>query len=151
MADYGELGTFSTEYPWSDVSSLDLGYSDNVLSVQYSDSTFGILGSRPAVIPDHPDSIQTYFSFGFLLISARKLKNFIVQSKISLLTSNMDNLNDRVNFDLKNIATIEDIIIPKSKTLIYCHGWKANSGWFSQLFSSDWTGPWTNLMITKIS
>ena len=72
MADYGELGTFSTEYPWSDVSPIDLGYSDNVLSVKYSDSTFGILGSRPAVIPDHPDSIQTYFSFGFSLISVNK-------------------------------------------------------------------------------
>ena len=49
MADYGELGTFSTEYPWSDV-----------------------MGTRPAIIPDHPDSIQTYFSFGFSLISVNK-------------------------------------------------------------------------------
>ena len=50
----------------------------------------------------------------------------------SLLTSNMDNLNDRVNFDLKNLDRIEDVIIPNSKTLIYCHGWAANSGWCSK-------------------
>ena len=85
MADYGELGTFSTEYPWSDVSPLDLGYSDNVLSVQYSDSTFGILGSRPAVIPDHPDSIQTYFSLGFSLISAKQIQRYSKWFKVSLV------------------------------------------------------------------
>ena len=48
MVDFGELGNFSTEYPWSDVNP-------------FSDGAFGILGPRPAVLPDHPDSIQTYF------------------------------------------------------------------------------------------
>ena len=100
MADYGELGTFSTEYPWPDVSPLDLGYSVNVLSMQYSDSTFGILGSRPAVIPDHPDSIQTYFSLGFSLISVNEFsgrgifsgspKNF---GTLSVLKSVLKKLN----------------------------------------------------------
>ena len=51
MVDFGELGNFSTEYPWSDVNP-------------FSDGAFGILGPRPAVLPDHPDSIQTYFRLG---------------------------------------------------------------------------------------
>ena len=54
-----------------------------------------------------------------------------IKSKESLLTSNMENLNDRVNFDLKNMDRIENFIIPNAKTLLYCHGWAANSVWFS--------------------
>ena len=48
----------------------------------------------------------------------------------------MEDLNARVNFDLNNIDAIQDVIIPNSKTLIYCHGWKANSGWLSKLFEA---------------
>ena len=44
----------------------------------------------------------------------------------------MNNLNDRVNFDLRNLDRIENSIIPNTKTLIYCHGWAANSGLVSQ-------------------
>ena len=56
--DFGELGRFSTEYPWSDVNP-------------FSDNAFGILGPRPAVLPNHPDSIQTYF---------RPRSNFLVSN-----------------------------------------------------------------------
>ena len=71
----------------------------------------------------------------------------------------MENLNDRVNFDLKNLDRIEDVIIPNSKTLIYCHGWAANSGLFSKNFSfpltyADSLFDWqisSVLFITKIS
>ena len=70
------------------------------------------------------------------MINLESSKTFIVKTLISLLTSNMENLNDRVNFDLKNIDGIEDVIIPKSKTLIYCHGWKSNSGWFLKMFET---------------
>ena len=51
VVDFGELGNFSTEYPWSDVDP-------------FSDGAFGLLGPRPAVLPDHPDTIQTYFRPG---------------------------------------------------------------------------------------
>ena len=61
----------------------------------------------------------------------------------------MENLNDRVNFDLNNIDAIDNVVIPNSKTLIYCHGWKANSGWLSKIFE-DLSWLRTHL-ITRIS
>ena len=68
----------------------------------------------------------------------------------SLLTSNMENLNDRVNFDLKNLDRVEDVMIPNSKTLIYCHGWAANSGWCSKTrHLIGWSAE--DFLITKIS
>ena len=67
--------------------------------------------------------------------NGKKLKFEIPKS---LLTSNMNSLNDRVNFDLKNLDRIENVIIPNTKTLIYCHGWAANSGLVSQKMS--WSG-----------
>ena len=63
----------------------------------------------------------------------------------------MESLNDRINFDLNNIDAIENVIIPRSKTLIYCHGWKANSGWFSNLFEDLSSGWLRTHLITRIS
>ena len=98
VVDYGELGTFSTEYPWSKIDECN---NDG--------STFDVLGRRPAVVPSSPEKIGTYFSL--LTKDMRKLSEAV--------NFNLDDdLEKKIGKKFK----------PNAKTLIFVHGWNSDSG-----------------------
>ena len=98
VVDYGELGTFSTEYPWSKIDECD---NDG--------SAFDVLGRRPAVVPSSPGKIGTYFSL--LTKDMRKLS---------------DAVNFQLDDDIDRV--IGNKFKQNAKTLIFVHGWNSDSG-----------------------